>query len=177
MASRSASMLGAKRSWKLMAAARFRSRQMREDAAGVVEIAAHGLLDEDGGAFGHALDDGGNLAGRDGDVEDGAGRGERVIERGEDAVDGEVGGALRRGVGVDVEDAGDGEAERAVRGQVRVAHDAAGADDDDRARGAGAGPLLLEVEGDRRGRAWGQFMGSEESGREKRERRSGWVSG
>ena len=82
-----------------------------QDAAGVIEVASHGLLDEDGRAFGHALDDGGDLSGRDGDVEDGAGRGQRFIERGKDAVDGEVGGALLRGVSVDIEDAGDGEVE------------------------------------------------------------------
>ena len=136
IASRSASMFGAKRSWKLMAADELALAADREDAARVVEIAAHRLLDECRAALAacargcRRCSPGGTATSKTA-----SGADERFVEEVNTRWKRELLGSLARGVGVDVEDAGDGEAEARVHGQVRVADDAAGADDDDRARG------------------------------------------
>ena len=119
----------------------------RADAACVVEVAAHRLLHQHRRAGRQAFEDAGDVLRRYCDVEHRSGRRERIVERCEDAWDAARRRALAGGSQIDVEDAGDWEAEPRVHGQMRVAHDAARADDDDRPRRGGQRPLLAQIAG------------------------------
>ena len=106
------------------------------DGGGLFEGLAHGFLDEGSGSVGEVREDGHDLRGRDGDVEDGVGwrEGDGFSDGVEAAWDasffGEIGGFAWCGVG----DGDDWEAGFFVGGKMGVANDAAGTEDDDWAR-------------------------------------------
>jgi len=111
------------------------------DGGGFFEGLAHGFLNKGRSAVGEMGQDGHDLRGWDGDVEDGVGwcEGDGSLDGVEGAGDvaffGQVGGFARCGVC----DCDDGEAGFAVGGEVSVANDASGAEDDDWAGGFGEG--------------------------------------
>ncbi len=115
-----------------------------QDSARIGEIASHRLLNQDGGVGRHLLHDTGYLRWRDGEIEHRAVKAERILDRFERPRQPEAAKRFDRRIAVDVEDAGDGEAEARIDGKMRVADDAAGADDDDRARPPGNRPSLVE---------------------------------
>ncbi len=105
------------------------------------EIFAHRLLNQHRRAarqvFQHARD----LIAGNGDIEDRIRRTGRFGERCKDLRHAEALRRFARHVRLDVVNAGDGKFQALVNRQVRGAHDAAGADDDDRAAGATARPM------------------------------------
>ena len=138
---RRASIIGEKRSWKLTAALRPRSRQSARMAVASSRSRPIGFCSSTAAPSRQRL-----AARRDGRP---GGRarsktasrsGDRFVERGEGPGRPTCSASAARLAGVEVVEAGDRQAGQPVGRQVRVADDAAGADDDDRARRRRARP-------------------------------------
>ena len=110
------------------------------------EIFAHRLLNEHGRAARQLFQHAGDLIARHRHVEHGIRQRRRLRRATENTVDTPNRLAVSRDASrIDVVEARDGKLQPLVHGQVRRAHDAAGADDDDRARPRRHGPRLPEM--------------------------------